>query len=118
MNMNTLQTIKARKIAEACEGITAEEFLSKFDHLLFVALRLAELSSHRDSVDASASSSLRGKALEDKETWQVFAETIDRLSDPVAYAAHKRSLARDAEAKEFWARQCKERAANRYCDAN
>lgn len=118
MNTNELQTIKARKIAKACESITAEDFLSRFDHLLFVALRLAEISSRRDSVDASASSSLRGTALEDKETWQVFADTIDRLSDPVAYAAYKRSLARDAEAREFRARQCREQAANRYCDAN
>ena len=104
MNTNELQTIKARKIAKACEGITAEDFLSRFDHLLMLAMRMAEASSQRDIVNPDCPSGVRGMATEDKETWQVFADTIDRLSDPVAYAAAKRSRL--------------EYLAKRYCDAN
>ena len=48
MNTNELQTIKARKIAKACESITAEDFLSRFDHLLMLAMRMAEATSQRD----------------------------------------------------------------------
>lgn len=88
MNTNTLQTIKARKIAKACEGITAEEFLRKFDHLLLVALRMAESVSRADISNPECESGIRGAAMEDVETWQVFAETIERLTteapEPVA----------------------------------
>lgn len=90
MNTNELQTIKARKIAKACESITAEDFLSRFDHLLMLAMRMAETSSQRDIANPDCPSSVRNMATEDKETWQVFADTIDRLGDPVAYAANKR----------------------------
>jgi len=104
MNTNELQTIKARKIAKACESITAEDFLSRFDHLLMLAMRMAEATSQRDIANPDCPSSVRNMAMEDKETWQVFADTIDRLSDPVAYASHKRSHL--------------EHLAAKYCDAN
>ncbi len=104
MKTNNLQTIKAQRIAEVCEGITAEEFLSKFDHLLMVAMRMAESASQADIDNPACPSSVRGMATEDKETWQVFADTIDRLSDPVAYAAAERSNL--------------EHLAAKYCNAN
>jgi hypothetical protein len=104
MNTNALQTIKARKIAKACESITAEEFLCRFDHLLMLAMRMAERTSQRDIDNPDCPSGIRGTAMEDKETWQVFADTIDRLRNPVAYAANKRANL--------------EYLAKRYCDAN
>ena len=78
--MPTLETTKAQLIAEACEEITAEEFLIKFDYLLEVALRMAQRSSQRDIENPDCPPGIRVMAREDKETWQVFADTIDRLT--------------------------------------
>ena len=75
-----LETTKAQLIAEACKDLTAQEFLNKFDHLLELALRMAQRSSQRDIENPDCPTRIRVVAREDKETWQVFADTIDRLT--------------------------------------
>ena len=102
MNISELQTKEARKVAKACEGITAEEFLSKFYHHLITGMRMARLGSERDMNNPACP--VRRLAKEDYETWAVYADTIERLGDPERYAKVQRDRL--------------QYLAKRYCDAN